>query len=502
MSRHRVRHARRHDTALSLVAPPLLLVAIVWLTSAIFFVGYQGMDDLRYVEAAQGWLRDAPFMGENHWHNRLPHVLSIAASFRLLGVGEVALVLPNVLVHTAFVLFLWAWLRRAVDAGTALFSGVLVATLPLFLTYQTIAYPLIYETALVCCAYLTMVHAVLLAPRPRASLVLLAAVLLGIAFLNRQTSAAGAIALALLALTTLRHWRAWFLFGAGFVVTVGVEFAWYFSRTGNPLHRFHVDTEGHRTPSAQLEGGTFEGSPFFNTELMSRWKPAGIVDIHWAVNPYIDLLTSPSYGPLALLSLPGAWLMLSRRGGASGRDRLIGRALLALAVLWFVTTVYVLSLRAQPRYFGPLAVVMVVFAAYALARLLTSGRRAIALFLCVAIVLANLALTGLRARPLQPERALAALAGSVGEPLWAPPWLLEKSAFLLELEPDLAPVRAGPAPAGGLEVRVERGVQPRPVSPTASLLARLPLPGHLRSQLLDDGLALSLWRDGGEVTPP
>ena len=301
----------RLDLTLRSVATPLLLICLVWITSVIFFVGYQGMDDLHYVEAVNGWLHDAPFMGQNHWHNRLPHVLSIAGSFSVFGPSEIALVLPNIMVQTVFTLFLWAWLRSAFDETTALFGGLLFATLPLFLTYQTIAYPLIFETAFVCSAYMIMVHAILVAPRPRPSVVLFAAVLLALAFLNRQTSAAGAIALGIFALATLRYWRTWFLFGVGFVSVVAIEFAWYFSRTGDLLHRFHVDTTGHRTPSAQLEGGTFEGSPFFNTELMSRWKPAGIFDVHWIINPYIDLFTSPSYGPLALLTIPGAWLMLS-----------------------------------------------------------------------------------------------------------------------------------------------------------------------------------------------
>ena len=324
----------------------------------------------------------------------------------------------------------------------------------------------------------------------------------GTGFSDRQTAAAGAIALGIFALTTLRYWRTWFLFGVGFVGVVAIEFAWYFSRTGDLLHRFHVDTTGHRTPSAQLEGGTFDGSPFFNTELMSRWKPAGIFDIHWIINPYIDLFTSPSYGPLALLTIPGAWLMLSRRAGAPENERRLGRILLVLAVFWFVTTVYVLSLRAQPRYFGPLAVVMVVFAAYALAWLSSSGQRLLALALCGLIIFANFALVGLRAPPLQVEHELVELAGSVDEELWVPPYLFEKSVFLLQIEPGTFLVHAGPAPDGALEVRVESGGTAQPVSPTAELLSLLPFPEHLRAQLFREGKTLSLWRDGNRVLSP
>ena len=98
-----------------------------------------------------------------------------------------------------------------------------------------------------------------------------------------------------------------------------------------------------------------------------------------------------------------------------------------LAVFWFVTTVYVLSLRAQTALFSVLWLSLWWYSPLtALAWLSSGGRRLIAVVLCGLIIFANFALVGLRAPPLQVEHELVKLVGSVDEELWVPPHLFEK----------------------------------------------------------------------------
>src|SRR5260370_42347763 len=57
--------------------------------------GFQGYDDLHYVQAAQNWLQNGPSLPTEHWSGRLPFVLLLVVSMKLLGVNSAALIVVN-----------------------------------------------------------------------------------------------------------------------------------------------------------------------------------------------------------------------------------------------------------------------------------------------------------------------------------------------------------------------------------------------------------------------
>src|SRR5260370_17687719 len=54
--------------------------------------GFQGYDDLHYVQAAQNWLQNGPSLPTEHWSGRLPFVLLLVVTMKLLGVNSPALI--------------------------------------------------------------------------------------------------------------------------------------------------------------------------------------------------------------------------------------------------------------------------------------------------------------------------------------------------------------------------------------------------------------------------
>ena len=433
----------------------LAFSVLVLLISVVFFVGYQGMDDFHYVNAADHWLDSGPFIGENHWHNRLPLVLSIALSFQIFGKSELSLVLPNILIFYIFVVFYWLNVRSLFGRAVSNIASLLLITTPLFSTYLTIGYPVIIETCFVVAAFMLFlriafeeigVHEI--------ALPVLAGALLGIAFLNRQTAAAGVIALVPLFFMSLHHWRRWVLSGVSFTSLVTLEHLWYWLVTGNFFNRFFVDTAGHKTPSFHLKGGTFEGSPLFNVDLMSRWYPSGTFDVHWLVNPYLDFFTTASYGFLFWLAVPGIVLTtkFTLYKSVVQKKMLIG--LIMLIAVWFLVTVYVLSLRPQARYFGPMIAVLPIFAAIGLDYMLTGRARRLAMTIFVIVILTNLVLGFSRARPLELEREAAKLVLSVQETVYMPQTLYDTSQFFLNMSTSNVNAAIAPAPPGALELVV------------------------------------------------
>ncbi|MGC4253124.1 MAG: glycosyltransferase family 39 protein [Sphingobium sp.] len=417
--------------------PPLLLVALPALLLALALLilaqaGYTSEDDVQYLFAADAWRSGQWFLGVNHWHLRHPHVLAIAASFTLFGRNEWAMMLPTIMAFLG-VIMLTTWLvRRMADDRTAIFAGLLTAATPAFVLYAKIPYPDVGELFYCVLSFALMWKGLETA---RYRWFVLSGLAMALAWLIRPSCAPFIILYGLLFLIGYRVPRSRYLaMGLGFAPPILSEWLYYYIRAGDPFYRFAVDMHSLEIPSPHMIGGVAHGlRPPFNIELMAKWVPNSIVDMHWLVNPYIDFLTSPSFGLLYPAAIVSAFLLLrDRRLRPEARQCV--RILIALALLWIFVTIYVLNLRPQPRYFLPATWCACILTALGLRHVLREKGRLPALTLLAVLLLSDAALVSARKDPMEAERQLAAFAASHHGPMATD---LGKVRFLLE-ERDLA----------------------------------------------------------------
>jgi len=384
--------------------------------------GYSGYDDRHDIEAADGWLAHIPFVGTTHWHMRHPLVLAIAASFAAFGRNETSLMLPTIAAYLGVVALTAALVRSVSDRFTAGLAALLAASVPLFVIYAKTPYPDDMELALALLSLLLFWHG---AGRRSAPLLLLAGSAAGISWLLRATCAPLLIFYAGLFLLGWRVRRAdcvWLLLG--FVPFPLCEWAFLYAAVGDPFYRLAIDSRSLEIPSEQMTGWVAGGlHPPFNMALMAKWKAHGI-HAHWAVDPYIDFVTNPIYGPIFWTGALGA-VAACRQPARAG---VFARLVCVLAALWIFCVTWVLNLSPQPRYFGPAVWAAAVMTAFWLRPLFASKPRVAAAVLAAILAVDVLAIS-LRQPPLRAERALADCAAGSAEPMWTN---LSQGVFLLE----------------------------------------------------------------------
>lgn len=408
----------------------IVLVAGAFMVAANF--GYEGTDDYYYYNAAMCWLKNGPCVGTEHWSLRLPPIFLTALSFRVWGVNEFALVLPQAIIFFLLLSVNYIGANKFFDEGVALWTTLIIAAVPFFALVSTHLNVDLIETAFVVVSFWLLYAAGTWTDR-RSQLLAAAGMAASVAWLTRETTAAFLTFIALLFLSDRRYgWRAAIPFGLGAAPLVLIETVFYWIRTGSPFYRLQVDLGHTQIHSAHLAGGVAEkGIPLLNADLAQRWLPTGIFDIHWLVNPYVNLLIHPLTAlliPFALI----AWVAILR-----WRDRPDARKiaflLLAMGVVWVLFVNYVLTLRPQPRYYGPLIYAAAFVFGFWLSDLMRRRRvLAVAMagvFLATAWVILD---AGWRQREIFVSKQFAGYLVRSGEQVHAPATIIRRSQFYLE----------------------------------------------------------------------
>ena len=343
---------RRIDMKTAFPAFVCLFVVIVHFWAP---TGFAGWDDWHYFQAAQRWIADGPHVPTDHWAARLPHVLLLAATMQVSG-NELWLLLPGLAMFAAV---LWCGSRlagMAMGSETAIVAAGMLAFTPLLFRQASSFYPEGMEVACSAVAILLAFKAAQDAAegRPEQTTQLLCAGAIGgLAVLVRQTALAVPAALALFLLIKQRSdpQRALIsvaTFGLGGALVVGCELAFYAYLTGDPLHRFVIDKRTLTLPSVHLKGGVFLELPLFNWKLAALWEVPELFNVHWTINPVLNLLFSPQVLFVPWLALGG--LAMARRGPQPLRD-LAFLTILILALQYFSFT-YALALPPNIRYYS------------------------------------------------------------------------------------------------------------------------------------------------------
>jgi 4-amino-4-deoxy-L-arabinose transferase-like glycosyltransferase len=409
--------------------------------------GFQGYDDLHYVEAAENWLRDGASLPTDHWSGRLPYVLLLALSIKLLGLSSSALVVVNSALLVALI-FATAWLGRLVlDSRGAMLACGLLASTPLFFRAPQTFYPEALETALFAVGFGLTIVAIRKEIVSRSIILLFFAGLLGgTALVLRATSAVIPIALSFFILIEVRRIRTSVIFilalAVGYCLPLLAEGLFYYAMTGNPIYRYLVDSND-AVVNPEMVGETVLTRDallnFHLAKLWSTWAPA-VVRIHWSINHLVNLFATPSLLLVPYLGVVGIASALFRRGGRS----IALTAIFILASQYLLYT-FVFALSPTPRYYATSVLLFCILGGAFLARVPRLLRSI--LIITQLLVAAMVGLT-----QISPKAIVEALTVDYKEvsPIYISPAIADAAYLAFQRDRELArAVRIGFPPVGG-----------------------------------------------------
>ena len=268
--------------------PPVCAIFALWcLTTATFWVGYVGADDLFYARYA--FLLHRPPM--NWWEFRVPAVLAIRASFAAFGPSEFAAALPTLLSSLLILVSIaWQvdWLKRlSWETTLALILG---CTLPLDVRFRSVPLAGFVSSALVIFGSVCMLRRKPLVP-------FFGAILLAVGFATHEASFfyIAIFCLSLLVFDCRRFWKPVIACVAMAGTLVVMEGGAYYIVLGDFFARWRI-------PAANIGNQAVGVDP-----------DAGIEGIRFFLWPVQGLFLSRAFGvDLILLAVSGivAWRRL------------------------------------------------------------------------------------------------------------------------------------------------------------------------------------------------
>ncbi|MEO2047682.1 MAG: glycosyltransferase family 39 protein [Pirellulales bacterium] len=333
MSKETNPHTLNHELLLSKAGQrwQLVAVALVVIFAAIVrmtaYSGYVGGDDRFYLTDAVK-MSNGYFEPERHWQSRLMMVLPAAAIHRVISGSLIAIIaLP----------FAWSILCVALtysigreiygEHRTALLGCLFLAVFPLHMIMSTQYFPAMGITACTASAFLLFLQG---EKRRSRVLYFLSGVLLGLAFMHRET----AIFMLLpffVHVAIQRRWTTGYTLAViGFGGVVLIECVAFYILFDDPLYRIHLLTGiGTTAPSASYE----------------QIRPGGRL-----FSPVVSLVTNQEYG-LFWLFIVAAVFVLVRRRDRMSYSLLMWLILVGLYTLWGTTSLSgYRNLRPWPRY--------------------------------------------------------------------------------------------------------------------------------------------------------
>jgi 4-amino-4-deoxy-L-arabinose transferase-like glycosyltransferase len=318
-------------------------------------VGYVGggTDDWHYLTAAQCWARHGACLPHDHWSARWPLIAPLGAAL-WFGESRAALAAVPLAFAVAAILLLAHVAARLFGRATGLAAGSLLALTPVFAL--SMARP---NVDMVELAFLLAALAAWLAATERPAgraFAFAAGAALCLAVQTRETS-----------LVYVALFGLWFLLSApasrritwwavpGFLLPMAAEMLVHAATSGDPFLRLRLALGHARIPSSELAAQVDTArSPLLNPDFIAGWKPASGIDVHWLLNPLINLVAHPAIG-LALLAplvLIAAYFSRNILAPPARRRTLL---LLGAAALASLILIYVLAIDPKPRMFMPLA---------------------------------------------------------------------------------------------------------------------------------------------------
>ena len=331
--------------------------------------------------------------------------------------------------------------RRYLGGGAAVVASVLAILAPGFVVVATYLNPDIAELFYATSAFWVLRWA--LDDGRRTGRWILAGVLVGLAFMTRQTSLALVLFVGLLAVfrpgvERSRH----LVLGLAALAVLACEWAYLTAMTGNPLYRWSLD---------------------FNHDAVNRFAEAarvarsgalidkeGIISVNVFLDPLLNLLVSQKYGLLFWLLVPAAVAAWRRRSEPAGRTLALVAAYCLISFLFVAANP---KLYLVPRYFIITAWGAMLVVAWWLDRLWNEHRRGLAAALGgAALFVSGLALSVENTDPRFVEKQLVRwVAAHPGQPVHTDIETRTRAEYFFRFAGlPIGPVLAEAPPAGAL----------------------------------------------------
>lgn len=431
----------------------LVTFLVVLATVAFGWVGYYGSDDMSYAAGGLGWLNQFPYVGVNHWTLRHTIVVPMAALFGVFGISELTLVLPATFYYLALLALVFFVLRRHFDTPTACIAVLILGTLPLTAVAATTVVPDFTEVFFCLLSLALFFEATRTDQRTR--LLLLAGLAAGLSWLTRETVVFFLLTYGLLFLAGYgMPRRLYFVMAAGFLAVVGVEFAYFWAMTGDPLYRIHTDLATHLggeiIGGAKTTTGLEQALSKVEGELYGPLSRTGSFSVSRFLDPILVVAANQEFMFLFYLALPAAaWIAVKRPFVGTG-GRLLGLFGLA-GLVWFGCLYLQIGMTLLPRYYLlPTVALIMTFAAWLRAIL---WRRSPVL---AAVVLAGMVATHLvgiyvdNRNPIFAERSLVEFLKQTDQPVRTDPETARRGGFLYDVAGVEKRIVVGPPEPGQL----------------------------------------------------
>ena len=430
----------------------VLLLAATW-------VGFIESDDLEYARAGTLWLEQFPHLGQSHWGLRHMIVLPVAGSFALFGRGEVPLALPTALYAAGIIAMTGLGVRRVAGPVAGVLAALLVTTLPVFVTGASVVYSDIPEAFFVLGSLWAYYFAT---QSGRGRLFLLSGVLAGCAFITRETTMALLALYLVLFLAAPRRIMDFVRMAAGCLLVIGLDFAWLWAASGDPLWRMHISQQGVAGDNPSLAHFITNSGGLDRHSVIIAPRP---------LQALLAVFVNHLMGFLAWAAVPAAIALARQPRPTPGRSA--GMLFGGLAIAWFLLLSYAfIFMWIVPRYQTVTMVALCVPLAIWLAGRIAAGARAIPALVVLGLATSGMALATVADRELLfGERGLVAFARIAPGPVRTDPATLRGADWLLQNAGLRDRVSAGPCEAGGLCY-----VNPRPRRPLPADWVRQEIP--------------------------
>jgi len=398
----------------------LLTIAVI--TLYFSWVGFVSSDDFDYVTSGLGWLHDFPYVAKSFGTIRAGVGIPIALMVALFGESEFTVTLSTCVFLIATASLTLAMLARTIGHPAALVTSAILVTMPIFAIHSTIPCADLPELFYVTTSFWLFWLAC--QSENRLWLLLLAGISAAFAFSAHELTLGLLLFYGILFVLGFGIKRnEYWLMALGFLTIIGIECAYYWVMTGDPLYRFTLLLQGAALQD-RMEVGLLQ---IADSGTLHVWTP---------IDPVLMFFTNHYFGLLGFLMIPAFWWALIEDRHRQSLPLILARLLLCLGIVWFLfAAIELRNIKLLPRYYMVPAYCFFVVSAIWIYIKIWPQRRKLATVGTIVFAVINLGLISLNNKnPRFGERALVSYLRSSDGFIYTDPLTAHNAKFFCRWE--------------------------------------------------------------------